>query len=224
MLSLDQTVANVVLDHSETAQIFQRHRIDFCCHGDKTLALAARERQLDVEVLVSELTRAISQRNGEQAADPRQLATLALIEHIVSRHHAYLRGALPFVQRLATKVGRVHGEHNPKLQELARLVDELAEALLPHLDEEEERLFPALLAKDTDPVVLSRSFAAMTQEHYAVAALLERARAAGDDYALPDWACNSYRTLFSELEQLERDVFTHVHLENHVLRPRFHAY
>lgn len=27
----------------------------------------------------------------------------------------------------------------------------------------------------------------------------------------------------SELEQLESDVFTHVHLENHVLQPRFAA-
>ena len=29
------------------------------------------------------------------------------------------------------------------------------------------------------------------------------------------------RTLFAELEQLERDILTHVHLENHVLMPRF---
>jgi regulator of cell morphogenesis and NO signaling len=54
-----------------------------------------------------------------------------------------------------------------------------------------------------------------------VAALLERVRSASDDFALPSWACNSYRTLFSELEQLERDLHTHVHLENHVLKPRF---
>jgi len=46
-------------------------------------------------------------------------------------------------------------------------------------------------------------------------------RVASDDFALPDWACNSYRTLFSELQQMESDVFTHVHLENHVLQPRF---
>ena len=60
-----------------------------------------------------------------------------------------------------------------------------------------------------------------TPKQSAVAQLLERIRAASDDFTLPDWACNSYRTLFSELEQLEGDVFTHVHLENHVLRPRF---
>jgi len=61
----------------------------------------------------------------------------------------------------------------------------------------------------------------MFDEHLAVAKLLEMIRVASDDFALPDWACNSYRTLFSELQQMESDVFTHVHLENHVLQPRF---
>ncbi len=37
----------------------------------------------------------------------------------------------------------------------------------------------------------------------------------------PEWACNSYRALFSELQALETDVLQHVHLENHALRPRF---
>lgn len=223
MPTLDQTVATVVLDHSETAQIFQRHRIDFCCHGDKTVAVAAAERKLDAQALLAELTQAIAGREGAPAADPRELPTEQLVEHIISKHHVYLRGALPFVQRLATKVGRVHGDHNPKLQGLAVVVDELVEALLPHLDDEEERLFPALLAKEQDRADLARQFAEMTREHEEVATLLERARAASDDYALPDWACNSYRTLFAELQQLERDVFTHVHLEHHALRPRFAA-
>jgi regulator of cell morphogenesis and NO signaling len=39
----------------------------------------------------------------------------------------------------------------------------------------------------------------------------------------PEWACTSYRTLLSELAALEGDVLRHVHLENHVLMPRFAA-
>lgn len=48
-------------------------------------------------------------------------------------------------------------------------------------------------------------------------------RDAAEDYLIPDWACTSYRTLFAELERLEGDVLRHVHLENHVLMPRFAA-
>ncbi len=221
MLDLQQSVANVVLDHSECAEVFQRHRIDFCCRGHLSLAAAAGERAVAIDALIAELDQAIATRRGDRARDPRDLSTPELIAHIVGKHHDYLRRSLPFIRTLAAKVGRVHGAHNPKLPELAVVVEELAETLLPHLDVEEQSLFPSLTAAEPDRAAVSRDLAAMVGEHLAVAALLERARAASDDYTLPDWACGSYRTLFAELAQLERDVFTHVHLENHVLAPRF---
>ena len=84
-------------------------------------------------------------------------------------------------------------------------------------------LFPALTAKEPDRAALAKDFGAMQEEHLGVAKLLEQVRAASDDFTLPEWACNSYRTLFAELKQVESDVFTHVHIENHVLRPRFVA-
>ncbi|AUX22839.1 uncharacterized protein SOCEGT47_033550 [Sorangium cellulosum] len=69
----------------------------------------------------------------------------------------------------------------------------------------------------------SRHFGAMRDEHLAVAKHLETIRDASDDFALPDWACGSYRALFGELQAIEQDIFQHVHLENHVLAPRFGA-
>ena len=42
-----------------------------------------------------------------------------------------------------------------------------------------------------------------------------------DDFQAPEWACGSYRTLFAELRHLHGDILRHVHLENHVLAPRF---
>jgi regulator of cell morphogenesis and NO signaling len=223
VLDRKQTVANTVLDHSECAAVFQQHRIDFCCGGDKSIETAAKAKGVDVDRLMGDLDRAVTERRGATADDPRALSTAELVEHIVAKHHAYLKKALPFVRMLADKVGRVHGEHNPKLVELDSAVAELADALGPHLDEEEAQLFPALTAAVTDPARAKKLLASMHEDHVAVAKLLERIRAASEDFALPPWACNSYRTLFSELKQLEGDVFAHVHLENNVLKPRFAA-
>lgn len=221
MLDRQQTVASVVLDHSECAAVFQHHRIDFCCGGGKSVEKAATDKGVDVDALIADLTRAISDRRGERAADPRSLSTPELITHIVHRHHRYLREALPFTKALAAKVGRVHGDHNPALRELDAAVSELADALLRHLDDEERTLFPALVSGSLDSETERDLFAPMLDEHLAVAKMLERVRAAADDFECPDWACNSYRTLFAELRRLEDDVFKHVHLENNVLRPRF---
>jgi regulator of cell morphogenesis and NO signaling len=223
MLNPQQTVADLVLDHSECAAVFQRHQIDFCCRGDLSIEAACESAGIDMDNLLAELSSAIAERT-RNSGDPRALSTAALIHHIVAKHHGYLRATLPFVQALATKVSRVHGGHNPRLQELEYLVSELSDTLRTHLDEEEDILFPAMLAEPpAERGSITRSLDTMQDEHLAVGSLLRRIRNATEEFALPDWACNSYRTLFSELEQLEGDVFRHVHLENHVLMPRFAA-
>lgn len=223
MIDRCQSVATIVLDHSECAQVFQRYRIDYCCHGDVSVEAAAKAKQIDVDALVAELSRAVAERQGDQQQDPRGLPTPLLIAYIVSKHHDYLRKELPFVRALAAKVSRVHGDHNPKLRDLDTALGELDEVLVPHLDEEERSLFPSLVAKEPDRASTAQQLSSMMTEHEAVGKLLERIRSASDEFALPEWACNSYRTLFSELEQLEADVLRHVHVENHVLQPRFAA-
>ena len=45
-------------------------------------------------------------------------------------------------------------------------------------------------------------------------------RAVTRDYALPDGACPTFRGLYYGLEQLERDLHIHVHLENNILFAR----
>lgn len=218
MINPSQTVASLVLDHSECAAVLQRHRIDYCCHGNVPLADACRDRRLDLGLVVAELERAIGERAGD-GQDVRALSSPALIQHILAHYHAPLRKALPFLRMLAAKVARVHGEHNPRLVELDEVVAQLAETLEAHIDDEEATLFPAM--SDGERRDLSSLLTSTRDEHETVGELLGRMRSATGEYGVPDWACNSYRTLFRELERLEADVLRHVHLENHVLLPRF---
>lgn len=223
MIDPSKTVAGVVLDHSECAAVFHRHRIDFCCRGNLSVREACTRAGLDEAAVMNELELAIAGRDAEAGGEPSRLPTGALVDHIVRKHHVYLRDALPFVQGLAAKVSRVHGERDPRLRELDGLVRQLASALLPHLDEEERTLFPLLTEGTSDAARVARELSAMHEDHLAVGALLERIRDVTEDYRVPEWACTSYRTLLSELADLERDVLVHVHLENHVLMPRFAA-
>jgi regulator of cell morphogenesis and NO signaling len=221
MITQQQSVSSVVLEHPECAEVFQRHRIDFCCRGGSSVEAAAAEKGLEPAALVEALERAVGERSTPTAADPRALATPELVGLIVSRHHGYLRRALPFVRGLATKVRAAHGARNPKLRALYEAVHELGDELLAHLDDEEATLFPALTAKDVGAGAASTLLDAMIAEHLAVGESMARIRSAADDFTVPEWACTSYRLLASELLKLEADLFTHIHLENHVLAPRF---
>lgn len=220
VLDHKQTVAELVLEHSECAEVLQRHHIDYCCRGNVSIDAAAKAKGIDSKALVDELAAAINNRHTEPL-DLRALPTPRLISHIVVTHHEYLRKALPFIAGLAAKVSRVHGDHNPKLVQLAGAVDELSALLIPHLDEEERALFPALMSPTAQPYTQWQMLLSMEEEHRGVARLLERIAAYSDELVAPDWACASYRTLMLELVQLQTDVHVHVHLENHLLKPRF---
>lgn len=222
MIDPQRTVADAVLDHSECASVFQRHGIDFCCGGRRSIAKACEGAGISTEALVDELTRAISSRR-EDVDDVRRLTTPELVTRIVERHHTYLREALPFVKQIADKVARVHGARDPRLREIAEIARTLSDYLIPHLELEERELFPLLLRTSPDRARMHRELSEMRQEHVIVGRLLDHLRRTSNGFDLPPWACNSYRTLFSELIALERDILVHVHLENNVLAPRFAA-
>jgi regulator of cell morphogenesis and NO signaling len=215
------TVAQIVTENFVAARVFQKHRIDYCCRGNVTVPEACRERSLDPEAVFAELEAALPADAPAAAQDPRGLSNAALVARVVDRHHGYLYEALPRIAPLVAKIVNVHGAHNPKLPEVQTTFRELAEALLPHLRQEEEILFPALLSRRPDREIIRAEFEAMNADHLAVGALLERMRDAADGFVTPEWGCNTYRVTMQELEALEGDVLRHVHLENHVLMPRF---
>jgi regulator of cell morphogenesis and NO signaling len=219
MLSIDTPVAELVLDHSECASVFDRYRIDYCCKGHRPLRTACEERGVDPARILDECELAMRRRKPADV-DPRDLSTKELITKVIARHHQYLHRTLPFLMTLSKKVAKVHGDRQPALRDLARVFDTFAIVLLAHLDDEERNLFPALITHESGAVAL---LANMLDEHEQVGDMLSVMHAIADDYACPDWACNSYRTLMAELAHLEADTLRHVHVENHVLMPRFTA-
>jgi len=220
MLSTETILSDLVLDHPASAAVLQRHRIDFCCHGHRSLAEAARQRGLDPEALLQEIRAAIEAGGEAVEQDPRRMSPVALIAHVVSTYHEPLRNKLPFLVSLAEKVARVHGERNGRLARVEEVTRRLRDDLLDHLDHEEKGLFPAIMAGGPEETIRAE-LASMHDEHLATAALLEELADATESFSVPDWACASYRTLFRELAALDEDLRRHIHLENHVLMPRF---
>lgn len=221
-LAREKPVKDLVLEEPETARVFQELGIDYCCQGSLTVAEACARQGLDPARVWKALEHAHdhgAHTDGED--DPRELSTPALIELIVDKHHSYLRRALPSVARLASNVARVHGDKEPRLRQLERAVLGLRDVLEPHLDDEESTLFPSLLATVPDLELIRSELRRMTDDHNAVGAVLAKMRNLAAGYAVPSWACTSTRGLMFELLALETDILRHMHLENHVLAPRF---
>ncbi len=60
----------------------------------------------------------------------------------------------------------------------------------------------------------------MEMEHETLGALLRKTRSLTSDYVVPAEACTTWRALWVALEDLERSLHEHIHLENNILFPR----
>ena len=218
-------VADLARERPATIRVFQRHRIDFCCGGKRSLAEAAERSGVALEPLLTELRVALSTGAGDSRPLPDSLADLGKL--IVGRYHVALRSELPRLVQMANRVEKVHGDEMPAvLPPLASAVRALAAELDSHMREEEEGVFPAIERLEREGAAglpaddLERLVAAREDEHVVAGGLLAQMRELSGDFAPPEWACNTFRGLYHGLAELEGELHEHIHLENNVLFPR----
>jgi regulator of cell morphogenesis and NO signaling len=215
-------VADIAAHHPRSIEVFERHGIDFCCGGRRSLGEACREHGARVEAVAAEIAAAAAREVPEDRVFT-DAPLGALLDHIVSRYHAPLREDLPRLGRMADKVAEVHGARHPELHDLARAYRGLRDELEPHLGAEEERVFPAvrrLAEAGAEAEDVQGALHGLEEEHDRAGAALARLRALSRGFAVPDDGCTTYRALYEGLVRFERELHEHVHLENNVLFPR----
>jgi len=216
----EATLGDLVATNPASARVLDQVGLDYCCHGDRTLADACADAGLDVADVSARLSDLEVEGDGSWA----ELGPEALVDHIEAVHHAYLHDELPLLEALAEKVLGVHGARHPELGEVRRLVGEVRADLEPHLLKEEQVLFPAIRAlvdgsHDFPFGPIANPVRMMTMEHERAGELLDEVKAATGDFTVPDDACASYRSLYERLAALDHDTRLHVLKENHTLFP-----
>jgi regulator of cell morphogenesis and NO signaling len=226
----DMTVREIVANDFRSAEVFQRHGIDFCCRGNRSLEDACRSGGISVERILREVTEITA---PPTAGGPRfnswDLATL--VSYIQANHHAFVRRTIPVLRTHTEKVAKVHGDAHPELREVARLVALIADEMTSHMAKEEHILFPyivaleqAVTANNSAPATpfgtVRNPIRMMEAEHESSGDAMARIRDLTSGYAVPEGACTTYRVCMQELEAFERDLHEHVHLENNILFPR----
>lgn len=222
-----QRVGEIVAAFPGASNLFKAAGIDFCCGGGKSLSDALRVRGIAEDAFLAALEAAYA-AEAERAStdvDWREAPLGGLIGRIVNVHHGYLRQELPLLSGFTQKIHRVHGEGHPELAQLDRLFHALKAELEEHLAAEEAELFPLVRAyaesgarEDLSEAI--QALAEFESEHEAAGKLLAEMRQVTDGYTLPPGACRTYTLTFHKLQELESDLFMHIHLENNILFAR----
>jgi regulator of cell morphogenesis and NO signaling len=228
---LGTTVRDLAVQVPGATRVFEKLGIDYCCGGGKSLHDACMGAGISLEEVMQALEHGKERYSGESAGDWQDRPLADLAAHIVEKHHGYTRAELLRLEQLAAKVAGVHGARHPELAQVLETFRGLQADLGPHMLKEEQVLFPyiaqleqATLKRLPPPTpffgTVRNPIAMMVQEHDDAGDLLRKLRSATSEYTVPSDGCVSYKTLYQALEELERDLHQHIHLENNILFPR----
>jgi regulator of cell morphogenesis and NO signaling len=119
-------------------------------------------------------------------------------------------------------VVKAHGDAHPRIvHPLARTLAGLSAELEQHMRKEEMILFPFVERGGPAPFgSVANPIRVMEHEHDSAGQALAEMRRVTDGFTLPEGACNTFRALYAGLEELERDLHMHIHLENNILFPK----
>lgn len=230
-ISVTTSIGEIVSLLPKASELFKQYGIDFCCGGNRPLAEAIKEQNLNEAEIMEKLNRNYeeSKTKAEENKDFRNMSYDSLIDHIVDTHHTYMKKELPQISELVTKILRVHGlHHGDVLMRVHKLFHSLKTELEQHLFKEEAILFPLIKEYRENPSgeLLNRVMQVMQEtedEHEGAGDILKELRKITGDYTVPADGCTTYRLTFRKLEEMESDLFQHIHLENNILFVRLEA-
>lgn len=225
-------VTDIVTQDYRTAEVFRKYGIEYCCGGKWPLEMVCQTKNIDINTLIRELEDATRTVQVPNSLPFNEWDIDFLAEYIVHVHHHYLKNQLPEIKTLLLKFADEHRKKYPYIADLERTFLRLYNEILPHLQQEEEIIFPyirqiahAFVSRESYASLLVRTLRkpieeAMNHEHTSVIRASKKMRELTNDYTAPANACVSHKVVFLKLKELDNDLMQHMHLENNILFPR----
>jgi len=229
IITSETAVRDIAIEFPSAIRAFERIGIDYCCHGQHSLAEACTKSNIELAPVLEELE-GYQHQSGKPVATEWLHAPLKdLSEYIVKKHHAYTREQLKLIDTLMAKVEQRHGAEHPEVFQMGKVVAVFGSELKHHTECEEKNLFPYIAAMGTDqrpelPVPakgsLKMPITHMMTDHDQTGEELQELRKLTNNFTPPSEACPTWRGLYRAIEELESDLHQHIHLENNILFPR----
>ncbi len=224
---VETTVGDLVARRPSRSRVFEKLGIDYCCGGKKSLSEACADKGLDANTVLTTLL-ATEEDDTSTDQDWTSASLGDLSRHIEQTHHAYLKRELPRLEAIVRKVTAVHGDHHPWLQEFKRVYTYFAAEMAAHMKKEEQDLFPLIRSLENgEPASTAghrhgfgNPIRIMEDEHDDAAKSLKRMRELSAGFTPPSDVCNTFRAMLDGLNELEADLYRHVHKENSILFPK----
>jgi regulator of cell morphogenesis and NO signaling len=135
-------VADIVKKDFRTADVFRKYGIEYCCGGKWPLDTACEMKGLDFSKVHEDLNMVTRTIQMPASVDFTEWDIDFLTDYIINVHHHYLKKALPQLEDHISRFADGHRKKFDYLDEMQLIVAQLAKYLVPHLQQEEEIIFP----------------------------------------------------------------------------------
>lgn len=226
--TFDQTVREIAVERPASLRVFESLGIDYCCGGQRSLREACESASVSPDEVLYRIS-AAGGENSTAAVDWAHANVAELTRHIVDDHHGYIRRESPRLISICAKVVARHGAAHPEVKSIQELFQALTGELSLHMMKRGERAVPlsggngSRIERAVPPAMfgsVEMPISRMLADHDDAGALTARIRSLSGGFVTPADACPTYRALYQGLEDFERDLHQHVHLENNILFPR----
>ncbi len=199
--------------------IFKQDEIDSCCQdGDQSFGAG----NTIPEDLSSFLEHARPDLEVHDAiALSADLPTDELVNFILKECHRPLGARLLNLETLIMMVSDSHGDESETRDMVSRLrggFKELRAAVLEHLLEEEDVLFPWIVSGNGNSAI--EIIDDLKEQHKIIAVKAKTVLAQAAWLLGRRQTCSGQRALHTALEAFVRELAVHINVENHVLYPR----
>jgi regulator of cell morphogenesis and NO signaling len=223
------TLGEIVKKNYKAAAVFERYSLDFCCKGNQNFTDACKVNNIEPSLIANELNRLEGEQEHGVVFDTWPLDML--IDYIIRRHHTYVEEKTPLLKSYLNKICEVHGARHPELNKVRDIFFEIGGELTIHMKKEELLLFPFIKklvqANGTKTPLTSPMFGSvsnpvnmMKEDHAVEGEKFRRLAALTNNYTIPADACNTFAVTYQFLDEFEKDLHLHIHLENNILFPK----
>ena len=229
-ISGENIIGELVAQDYRAASVFKKYGIDFCCQGNRTIQEACKKREIEPDVVLSELGTVTSEQH-QNSTDYKSWPLDLLADYIEKKHHRYVEDKILEIKPYLDKICKVHGESHPELYEIQEEFNASAGELAAHMKKEEFILFPFVRklakAKQEGSTITAAKFGSvqnpvqmMMDEHSTEGNRFSRIEELSNHYTAPQDGCSTYKVTFALLKEFEQDLHLHIHLENNILFPK----
>lgn len=226
---LSKPLSQIVNEQHQTASVFEKYNLDYCCKGGRSLQQACSEDDISLNEVVAELQNIYASKTNE--LDFNKVKLYQLADYIVYTHHNYAKKEMPQILSYLEKVSSEHGNRHNELYKISALFVDLSNEMMHHMHNEETILFPRIKQLEQysfAPILYDIKYFEylllpiidMEDEHEDAGNIMAEIRKLTNNYVPPADACITFKLLYASFQAFEIDLHHHVHLENSILFPK----